>query len=196
MNKVTGSGLRRIIDDRLLFWALLALPVAVLIALRLGPGLKLNYLYWTGVLSCWLLILAMAVTPLQMLFGPLPWLRVRRRYLGVAAFGYGVLHLVVWVLGKSVSAFLNSFVRAEVLPGWIGLAIMLVLAAISFDGAVRRLGPRWKAIQRWVYPAAVLTLVHWVMTTGNMTTVVLSSAPLAALSLWRLGRSGGRLRRG
>ncbi|PKP74274.1 MAG: iron reductase [Alphaproteobacteria bacterium HGW-Alphaproteobacteria-6] len=196
MSKVTGSGLRRIIDERLLFWALLALPAAVLIALKLGPGLKLNYLYWTGVLSCWLLILAMAVTPLQMLFGPLPWLRVRRRYLGVAAFGYGVLHLVVWVLGKSVADFLNSFVRAEVLPGWIGLAIMLVLAAISFDGAVRRLGPRWKAIQRWVYPAAVLTLVHWVMTTGNMTTVVLSSAPLAALSLWRLGRGGGRLRRG
>ena len=62
----------------------------------------------SGEISCWLLIVTMAVTPLMMLFGPLPWLKARRRSLGVASFGYAVLHLLFWL---SLIPFVT---------GWVG----------------------------------------------------------------------------
>lgn len=195
MQQQGGPGpVRRLTDNVYLLWVLLALPGVWMIALRVGvlPG-KAPYVTWTGLLSCWLLVLSMAVTPLQMLFGPLRWLRRRRRYLGVASFGYAALHLLFWAVNVRPRAIIRSFMRVEILPGWIAFAVMLVLAATSFDLAVRRLGPRWKWLQRWVYPAAVLTLIHWAMTTRSMVEVAVSCVPLALLEAWRVHRYRSRL---
>lgn len=188
------SVIRRVLDDPYVLWGLLALPAVWLIVGKFGFDARIAYLYWTGVLSCWLLVVTMMVTPLQMLFGPLPWLRRRRRYLGVASFGYAALHLGVWLIGVTRGELIRSFFRTEILTGWIAMAVFVALAATSFDRAVRMLGPRWKTLQRWVYPAAVLTLIHWVMTADSMTNAALSSLPLAVLSIWRVMRNRGRIR--
>lgn len=188
------SALRRALDDTYVLWGLLSLPAICLIVGKFAFDARIAYLYWTGVLSCWLLVVTMLVTPLQMLFGPLPWIRRRRRYLGVASFGYGALHLGVWLIGATRGELFRSFLRIEILTGWIAMAIFVALAATSYDLAVRLLGPRWKSLQRWVYPAAALTLIHWVMTADSVTNAAISSLPLVILSIWRVMRNRNRMR--
>lgn len=163
-----------------------------MLAVAAVAGYKLPFLAWSGILSGWFIALALMVTPLMLVFGPLPWLRRRRRYLGVAGFGYGLLHLGFWLAHASIGSFLRSFIRPEVVTGWIALAIFVPLAWTSTDRAVRRLGPRWKVLQRWVYPAAVLTYVHWLMTTENMPLAIASGLPLMLLTVWRLLRRRNR----
>lgn len=186
--------MRRIVDDIYILWAVLALPALWFLIERYVLIGKIPYVPWTGLVSCWFLILTMAITPLQLLFGPLPWLRKRRRYFGVASFGYAFLHLAFWMLNVNIGNFLRSFIRIELLTGWIAMAIMTVLAATSFDSAVDRLGPTWKTIQRWVYPAAVLTLLHWLMTDySGWMQVAIYCVPLILLEIWRVLRYRRRM---
>ena len=182
------TALRRAVSNIYLLWVILAVPAVWLVFSAVVLRARLPYLEWTGVLSCWLLIAALAVTPLQLVFGALPWLRQRRRYLGVASFGYASLHLAVWLSNARPGAFLHSFVRPEVLPGWIAIAMMLPLALTSSNLAVRRLGPAWKSLQRWVYPMAILTLLHWLMTNKDWTMIIVYTGPLILLMIWRVWR--------
>jgi sulfoxide reductase heme-binding subunit YedZ len=43
-------------------------------------------------------------------------------------------------------------------------------------------------VQRLAYPAAVLTLVHWVFIHNNVVVALAHFLPLAALEAWRIGR--------
>lgn len=183
--------IRQITDNVYVFWFLLALPTPwMLVATKWE-----TWLSWTGLFSCWMLIVTMAITPLQMALGPLPWLRRRRRYIGVASFAYACLHLLVWLASINIGQLIRSFTRPDVLPGWLAMPIMVVLAATSFDLAVRKLGPRWKQLQRWVYPAAVLTLIHWWLTAQFKIDVVIYCTPLILLEVWRVYRNRSRRRR-
>lgn len=177
-----------------LFWLALALPL-VWMAFEVLRDRKFELLLVTGDVAGWLLVATLCITPLMLLLGPLPWLKARRRYLGVASCLYAALHLLVWLAHATPKSFVLSFVRPAVLPGWVALAILLVLALISTDAAVARLGTRWKRLQRWAYGAAILTAVHWLMLTDNIRLAILSFAPLVALSLWRLWRGYRRQRR-
>lgn len=188
------TALRGTVSNIYLLWGILAAPAVWLIFNAIVLKTRIAYLEWTGLISCWLLIAALSVTPLQLLFGPLPWLRVRRRYLGVASFGYGVLHLIVWLSNARPGAFLHSFARIEVLPGWVALAVMLPLALTSSDWAVRRMGPAWKSLQRWIYPMAVLTLLHWLLTNKDWTMIIVYTGPLILLMIWRVWRYRRRMR--
>lgn len=187
-------------DGRYLLWFLFAIPALILFAVSfwyvfvehdIKAFKRLPTLRWSGIASCVFLILAMLATPLALATkGRFRWLRVNRRYLGVASFGYAALHLAYWLIWTNPQAFLRSFIRPEVISGWIAFFIMAALAWTSTDKAVRRMGPQWKALQRWVYPAAILTFLHWIMTaetTQRYLETVLLSAPLILLSVWRFG---------
>ena len=54
---------------------------------------------------------------------------------------------------------------------------------------MRALGRSWKRVQRLAYPAAVLTLVHWVLVHDGQTAALLHFAPLVLLQVLRLARS-------
>ncbi|MEZ5733286.1 MAG: ferric reductase-like transmembrane domain-containing protein [Paracoccaceae bacterium] len=177
-----------------LFWLILALPAMAMGFAALVLHKRLPYFDWSGLLSCWLLVAAMAVTPLQLMFGPMPWLRVRRRYIGVASFGYAAIHLLFWLKSANWAKLIGSFSRVEVLTGWLAIAIMLIMAATSFDGAVKAMGPRWKTLQRWVYAGAILTLAHWVLTDKNWQLIAVSTVPLIAVQVWRIVRYRRRMR--
>lgn len=196
MAKTRSTPPQPAVDTVYLFWALLALPALYFVYHDLTHGKPEPYLRWTGLVSCWLLIVSMMITPLIMALGTrdwLIWLKARRRYIGVASFGYAALHLVFWLKHATPMSFLKSFMRVEVLPGWIAFVLMAAMAWTSTDRAVREMGPRWKRLQRWVYPAAVLTFVHWILTTEHRVEAVAYSAPLILLSIWRILR--GRARR-
>ncbi|MDE0245315.1 MAG: ferric reductase-like transmembrane domain-containing protein [Gammaproteobacteria bacterium] len=192
--------LRRLIDSPYLLWLLLALPGAVIVV-RYATGATFygEVVLATGDLSAKLLIAAMAVTPLTLMFPGRPWVRWllrRRRYLGVAAFGYAALHTVVYLFRKGTfGLILAEGVEPGLLTGWIALAIFVPLAITSNDAAVRRLRRLWKRLHRWVYVAAVLTFVHWVIEAYDPVPGLIHLAVLAALEgfrLWKTNRGGRR----
>ncbi|WP_284163821.1 ferric reductase-like transmembrane domain-containing protein [Frigidibacter sp. SD6-1] len=174
-----------------LFWALLAAPGLWLTWERFVTHGKHAYVPLSGEIAAVLLFVTLMVTPLMLLLGPLPWLKARRRNLGVASFLYTLLHLVFWLVNANLGSLARSFIRPEIATGWVAGAIMLALAWTSTDAAVRRMGPGWKRLQRWVYPAAILTFIHWAMTDG-LAPALVWSLPLILLSLWRIARARRR----
>ncbi|HHL20366.1 MAG TPA: iron reductase [Aliiroseovarius sp.] len=147
----------------------------------------------TGQYGAWLIIIALMATPLSMLFKgrAFPrWLVRNRRYFGVAGFLYGLVHTVFYLAWRGPLA-LNDARSISILSGWILLAVLLPLAATSTDGMVRRLGPKWKKLQRWSYVAGALTFVHWItLHRGTLFVIAtLSFLPLVLLVIYRLRRS-------
>ena len=196
----TSSMLRRLIDSPWFLWLLLAFPAAVTIV-RYSTGATFygEVVHSTGQLSAQLLILTMAVTPLQLMFGRRGWIRwliQRRRYFGVASFGYAALHTVVYLIRTGAFGdILAEAAEPGLLTGWIALAIFLPLAVTSNDASVRRLRRLWKRLHRWVYAAAVLTFAHWVLTAFDPVPGLIHLAVLAALEairVWKTARSRRR----
>jgi sulfoxide reductase heme-binding subunit YedZ len=111
-----------------------------------------------------LLLLTLAVTPLRRLTG---WNRVIkvRRLLGLFAFFYASLHLLIY-LGLD-QGFAWSFLLEDVLErpfitvGSVAFLLLVPLAVTSTRGWIRRLGKRWQRLHRLVYLAAALGVVHF-----------------------------------
>jgi methionine sulfoxide reductase heme-binding subunit len=163
-----ASRAKRLLDSRLAFCSVLTLPGAWWLAAYSSAGLFYGeVVHATGLLSARLLIVTLAITPVARLLPRarwLRWLRQRRRYLGVAAFGYAAFHAFVYLARQQeVSVILADARTAAMWTGWVALLVMLALAATSNDASVRRLGARWKRLHRIVYVAALLSFAHWVL---------------------------------
>lgn len=119
----------------------------------------------TGLWALRLLLITLAVTPIRRL-PRLGWLIRLRRMLGLYAFFYTVLHLVVYLAlnqGFIPALIIADLGRPYILVGYAALALQIPLAATSTDGMMRRLGRRWKRLHTLVYPAAVLAVLHYLI---------------------------------
>ena len=176
-------------------WIVLSLPafgMAYEIATSTNPRIIHILLHPTGEFSARFLIIAMIATPLCMLFkgwrGP-RWLRKNRRYFGVAAFAYAALHTVFYIYdAATIERMLQQLPRLYIWTGWAAFAIFIPLAVTSMDYFVRKMGPAWKTLQRWTYPAAVLTLIHWAALHDwrDPTAAIVHFTPLALLEAYRI----------
>ena len=184
------------------FWVLLSLPaIPMVYGLTSGdPKAVHGLLHPTGEFAARFMIIAMMVTPLTMLFkgwrGP-RWLMKRRRYLGVATFGYAALHTVLYLIDEGAVAFTGGELsRLYIWTGWLAFLIFVPLAVTSTDGWVRKLGPLWKTLQRYVYSAAVMTLIHWAALHdwGGVTSALVHFLPLGMLEAYRLWANRERRR--
>jgi sulfoxide reductase heme-binding subunit YedZ len=180
-----------LLNSRWFLWLLLALP-GVVLTYQYARGITFygEYVHATGELGVRLLMLALAVTPLKLLFRNAAWVRwlaQRRRYVGVAAFGYSVLHAVAYVERQGTFAAIVEDARElALLTGWVALLVMLLLAATSNDASVRRLRAGWKLLHRTVYVAAVLTFAHWVLSAFDPLAAYVHLGVLAALEAIRV----------
>jgi sulfoxide reductase heme-binding subunit YedZ len=118
----------------------------------------------SGVWAFAFLFLALACTPVQH-FVRSAWIPAVRRPLGLATFGYCVLHfLAYFVVGQKLHVnyvIEDTIQRKSRLPGWGSLLLLLPLALTSTDRTMRWLGgKRWKVLHRLVYPAAALGVWH------------------------------------
>ncbi len=185
--------MRTIINNRYIFGLVLAIP-----ALGLGYGYaqgqidSMDMIHPTGEWSARLMILAMILSPLAATIGRRPWLNwllLRRRWLGVAAFGYAVLHLVFYVMDMgNLDDILAEWLAPGIWTGWAAMLLMLPLALTSNDAAMRWLKAGWKRVQRLVYPAAILVLLHWIWVHNSVTAAFWHALPLALLTLVRLAK--------
>ena len=132
----------------------------------------------------------LAVTPLRLVFkrsGLTLWLMRRRREIGVASFGYAALHTAIYLVRKGSPEYvLAEFTTPYMLAGWAALALFVPLALTSNDVSVRLMKRGWKRLHRLVYPAAVLTFLHWVWSAFDPTTAWIHVGILAAIEIVRI----------
>jgi len=183
--------LRRFINSPYTLWAVLAVPSFFLIKESLGFQASYSLLlYESGEWSARFMIIAMAATPLRMLFKgwQFPsWLIRRRRYFGVAAFGYALLHFVFFLMREGDIAYIFTDIEHMWMwTGWLAFLILVPLGLTSNDWSIRKLGSAWKRLQQLVYAAALFVLAHWVLHKYNFTPPLLWFVPLAALEAYRL----------
>jgi sulfoxide reductase heme-binding subunit YedZ len=175
-----------------LLWAVLALPaVSMMWRYNLDAGmLPGDLLHPSGEWSARLIILALMLTPLSMIFRGrrwTAWLIRRRRDLGVAGFLYALLHLLFYLLDmETVRNVLAELGPLGIWTGWAAFFLFLVLALTSNDASMRALKGGWKKLQRLAYPAAFLTLLHWMFVHDKYLHALLNFAPLALLQASRL----------
>ncbi len=147
------------------------------------------------------LCLVLAVTPLRVLTGT-PALARFRRMLGLFVFFYGVLHMLAYAwfdMGFDGGETLRDIAkRPFILVGVLAFLLLAVLAATSFDRAIRGLGgKRWRALHRAVYAVAILAVLHfyWMRAGKNDFTKVLVYGVLLAMLLgWRVWNQWRRRR--
>ena len=184
--------IRSAADSKLLLWALLSLPALTMIRTYLTdpaiwPG---DLLHPSGEWSARLIILALMLTPLSIVFAGqrwVAWLIRRRRAFGVAGFGYALLHLFFYLIDmETVRNVLAEIGALGIWTGWAALLLFLPLALTSNDASMRALKASWKRLQRLAYPAALLTLLHWMFVHDNFAAALLNFAPLALLQGWRI----------
>ncbi len=178
------NSLRSLRDSLPLFWLLLALPGLWLVAQwARGAIAPIDLIAPSGEWSARAMIAAMLLGPLAGMIGQRGWLRwllARRRALGVAAFGYALLHLFFYALDMGeLAAIIDEMLLPAIATGWAALALMLPMALTSNQTAMRALKRAWKAVQRLAYPAALLTLLHWLWIHDGATVALVHFAPLA-----------------
>ncbi|MFU8883612.1 MAG: protein-methionine-sulfoxide reductase heme-binding subunit MsrQ [Rhodobacterales bacterium] len=117
-----------------------------------------------GMQALQLLIAGLAITPLRR-FAGINLIRFRRA-IGVLAFTYVALHLLVWLV-LDVQAMARVWAdivkRPYITIGMIGFVLMLPLVLTSNNRAVRRLGPLWRQVHKLTYIVVLLGGLHFVM---------------------------------
>jgi sulfoxide reductase heme-binding subunit YedZ len=177
--------------------------------LALAPGLWLLFRTLTGRLSAnpiedvtlvtgiWalrLLLVTLAITPLRRLTG---WNQIiqYRRMLGLFAFSYATVHLLIYVIldqGLAFEYILPDIVkRPYITAGMTAFVLMIPLAVTSTRGWIRRLGRRWQLLHRLVYVSAIAACLHFlwkvkVMIGEPVYYALILAALLGFRLLWRL----------
>jgi len=150
-------------------------------------------LHHFGFVACVLLAAVLALTPLRVLFpgwGVALALNRHRRFVGVSAFAYALLHLACQILHEDGwPTFWTDMRKPFLLAGVATFSILMVLAATSFDRAVRWMGRRWKRLHRLAYAAAGLAAYHQAAARKIFPVQVLwIFAPLMALEAARVAK--------
>lgn len=118
----------------------------------------------TGKLALIMLVASLACTPLNTFFGVKIALKVRR-LLGLYAFMFAVLHMLIFVgldYGFNWTFLWQDLSNKRYI--WVGLltlVILTMLAATSFRWWMKRLGKNWKRLHRLVYLAGILVILHY-----------------------------------
>lgn len=117
-----------------------------------------------GILGLQVLIASLCVTPLR------TYARINlfkfRRALGLIAFFYIVLHLLVWLLLDvriPSQIIADLYKRPYITIGMAGLLLLIPLAITSNRYSIRKLGANWRRLHRLVYPAVALGGIHFVI---------------------------------
>lgn len=165
-------------------------------SLALEPD-PVNYLtHFTGDWALWILLADLAITPVRRLWSGLAWLVRFRRMVGLYAFFYATMHLMVYVLlfsGFDVPTAFAGLKEGHLSEPWhqlklvwpsmvddvlkrrfiqVGLlawTILLALAVTSPQRVLRAMGGKnWQRLHRLIYVAGAAACIHywWLVKTG------------------------------
>jgi sulfoxide reductase heme-binding subunit YedZ len=161
----------------------------------------------TGVWALRFLCITLLITPLRRISGWNPAIRFRR-LLGLFAFFYCTVHLLIFIVfdrlatlnfpsltspgtygALAVSIGGEIVKRPYITVGFTAWVCMLLLAATSTTGMIRRMGAkRWQALHRLVYVAAIAGVLHyWWLVKADVSrpqAYALVVAALLGIRLW------------
>jgi sulfoxide reductase heme-binding subunit YedZ len=135
-----------------------------------------------------LLLITLAMTPLQRVSGWPGFISVRRQ-LGLWCFTYVLLHMLAYsffILGFDWRQLGVELVkRPYIIVGALGFVGLLMLAVTSNRYSQRRLGSRWKKLHRLVYVILGLGLLHmlWIVRADLKEWAVYASIGVVLLGL-------------
>ena len=182
---------------------------------HVGAWIPLGYLVWafytdrltvnpiqsatqhTGIFALSLLVLSLACTPINTIFGFHQALKVRRA-LGLYAFIYAAIHFTIFIwLDYGLDWQLlrvDVFNKPYILVGLSALIILLLLAITSFKFWMKYLGKNWARLHRLVYLVAGLVIMHFAWAVkgnllqlkGNISQVFLYGLVVAILLILRI----------
>lgn len=119
----------------------------------------------TGIWALRFLLVTLAITPIRRITG-LHRVIQYRRMLGLFAFFYATVHLLIYVVldqGLAFQYILADIVkRPYITAGMTAFVLMLPLALTSTRGWIRRLGRRWQTLHRLVYVSAIAACLHFI----------------------------------
>ena len=173
-------------------------------AALLGPDPTATLAHGTGFAALRILVISLAITPVRRLSTKLGWLIRFRRMLGLYAFFYVCVHLLIYLKlyanldWPTVVDDLSK--RRYIIVGFTAWLLLLPLALTSTQWAIRKLGKRWQTLHRAVYVAAILGVIHywWIVKTGVLAplkiTLVLALL-LLARPFWTMVEARRRPRR-
>jgi sulfoxide reductase heme-binding subunit YedZ len=120
----------------------------------------------TGRQALTLLVLSLACTPINTLFKWTEPLK-RRRTLGLYAFMYAVIHVIIFVdldYGLALSEIVKTILQKPyIIIGAASFLLLIPLAFTSFDIWKKRLGKNWKRLHQLVYFIAPLVVLHYIL---------------------------------
>ena len=131
---------------------------------QLGPNPISNLEHLLGKFALQLLIAGLCITPLRR-FANLNLLKFRRS-IGLLAFFYVFLHLLVWLLldvGQTSQIIKDMIKRPYITIGMLSFVGMVPLAITSNTMALRWLGQKWRALHRVTYAVCLMGGLHFVM---------------------------------
>jgi sulfoxide reductase heme-binding subunit YedZ len=153
-----------------LTWIACLWPLGILVwkavANDLGPDPTAAISFATGSTTLNLLTISLAITPVRRLIRPLSWIGPWRKLIGLFAFFYACVHLLIYVglyAGFNVKAMIDDIAKRRFITmGVLAWLLLVPLAATSTNWAIRKLGgKRWKRLHQLVYVAAVCGVIHY-----------------------------------
>jgi sulfoxide reductase heme-binding subunit YedZ len=180
-----------------LVFLLCSLPFAWLVYGAFTDGLGANpaehLIRSTGDWTLRFICIVLAVTPLRVSF-KLTGLARYRRMLGLFAYFYVVVHLLSYSwfdMGFEIAEIAKDIAkRLFILVGFAAFVLLTLLAATSFNRAIKALGARrWQALHKLVYVIAGLGLLHffWMRAGKNdFSEVFIYGSIVAVLLGWRV----------
>ena len=161
----------------------------------LGPDPTATIAHGTGFAALRILVISLAITPVRRLSVKLAWMIRFRRMLGLYAFFYACLHLLVYL--KLYANFDWATIvddltkRRYIIVGFTAWLLLLPLALTSTKWSIRKLGKRWQRLHRLAYLAAIGGVIHywWIVKTGVLSPVkitIVLTLLLAARPVWML----------
>ncbi|NTU75946.1 MAG: sulfoxide reductase heme-binding subunit YedZ [Anaerolineaceae bacterium] len=118
----------------------------------------------TGQTAIRILLISLACTPLNTLFGFRPALTVRRA-LGLYAFFYATLHFITFTVldyGLDIPAILRELLEKwYLIVGSLAFFSLIPLAITSTKKWMKWLGAWWRRLHNLVYGIGILTVIHY-----------------------------------
>lgn len=131
---------------------------------QLGPDPVRVLEHGLGETGLKFLIVGLAITPLRQIFR-LNLIKYRRA-IGLVAFVYILLHLLVWLFldVQRLSLIVQDIVkRPYITVGMAAFVLMVPLAATSNNWSIRRLGPTWRKLHKATYAVCLLGALHFIL---------------------------------
>lgn len=193
----------RMIIGKVLLFLLCLVPLLLLlwdaVQQQLGANPVEALLHSSGDWGLRLLLVTLAITPLRKLTG-WGWLLRYRRMLGVFAFFYALLHVIVYLwLDRGLSwgeIGIDLVERPYITLGFAAFLILFALAVTSTRGMMRRLGKHWSILHQWVYAAGLFGVIHFLwLVKADYREPGIYAALFLILMLFRAGSFKKRLQR-